>query len=255
MATTAQQLITEALRLIGAIEARETPSAEDAASGLSALNQMLDSWEKERVPGFSHTTLALGDNIALGDAWLEGIRFNLAVRLAPEYGAEVAEWIAQRAIATFNAFTLRRADQVDAADPTAGTAKNLIARAFRMIGLLRPGELPSTYDEASALTALNEMLHGWAKRGVDIQHVDLTLTDALLVHASWLEGIAYNLAVRLADDYPDAVLKPHTMERAREAFQEFQAHSLEFDDDLKVDSALQPQYFNRRYGSYNIDEG
>ena len=255
MATTAHQLITESLRLIGVIEAGEQASAEDAASGLSTLNQMLDGWEKERLPNFSHTTLALGGNIALGDAWLEGIRFNLAVRLAPEYGAAVPDVVAQRAAATFSAFALRRADQADAADAAVGTAKNVIARAFRMIGLLRPGEHPAALDQASALTTLNEILHGWGKGGVDVQHVDLALTDTIPLHASWLEGIRYNLAVCLGDEYPDATVPDRVRIRARETYQQFQAHRLEFDDDLHVDTALDPRHFRRRMSSYNIDEG
>lgn len=47
--STARDLIKGSLRLIGAIASGETPSADEQADGLSALNDMLDSWSLERL--------------------------------------------------------------------------------------------------------------------------------------------------------------------------------------------------------------
>lgn len=62
---TAQTLIDRALRLIGAVEPGETPTAAESADGLTALNAMLGSWQTERLIVFAYVdtafTLANGD--------------------------------------------------------------------------------------------------------------------------------------------------------------------------------------------------
>jgi len=50
---TARDQIHGALRLIGVIAEGETPSAETDQDGLTALNQMIDSWNTERLSIFS----------------------------------------------------------------------------------------------------------------------------------------------------------------------------------------------------------
>lgn len=47
--TSAGDLINGALRLIGMLAEGETPSAETSADALSAMNQMIDSWNTERL--------------------------------------------------------------------------------------------------------------------------------------------------------------------------------------------------------------
>lgn len=46
---TASELITGALRLIGQLAEGETPSSATAADALMAMNQMIDSWNTERL--------------------------------------------------------------------------------------------------------------------------------------------------------------------------------------------------------------
>ena len=46
---TAADLIKGSMRLIGAIAAGETPSASETADGLTALNDMIDSWSNEHL--------------------------------------------------------------------------------------------------------------------------------------------------------------------------------------------------------------
>jgi len=53
MATTAADQINGALRLIGMLAEGETPSAATAQDSLAALNQMIDSWNTERLSIFS----------------------------------------------------------------------------------------------------------------------------------------------------------------------------------------------------------
>jgi hypothetical protein len=51
--TTAGEQINGALRLLGVLAEGETPSAETSQDALMALNQMIDSWNTERLSVFS----------------------------------------------------------------------------------------------------------------------------------------------------------------------------------------------------------
>jgi hypothetical protein len=53
MATTARDQINGALRLIGMLAEGESPSAATSQDALNALNQMIDSWNTERLSVFS----------------------------------------------------------------------------------------------------------------------------------------------------------------------------------------------------------
>jgi len=53
MTTSAGDQINGALRLIGMLAEAETPSAATSADALSALNQMIDSWNTERLSVFT----------------------------------------------------------------------------------------------------------------------------------------------------------------------------------------------------------
>lgn len=50
---TAGELINGALRLLGVLAEGETPSAETSADALSAMNQMIDSWNTEKLSIFN----------------------------------------------------------------------------------------------------------------------------------------------------------------------------------------------------------
>jgi hypothetical protein len=47
--STARDLIKNSLRLIGALSTGETPSADESADGLLALNNLIDSWSNEKL--------------------------------------------------------------------------------------------------------------------------------------------------------------------------------------------------------------
>lgn len=135
------------------------------------------------------------------------------------------------------------------------TAHNIVRRTLILIGAIEAGETPSAVEMKDGVADLNEMLHGWALSGVDLVHTTLAEGDTLLVDDSFLEGIRCNLAVRIAPQYGDASMPPEVRQIAQDSFAAFQANKLEFDDDLQVDKALHPRYFNRRIGAYNVDEG
>ena len=134
------------------------------------------------------------------------------------------------------------------------TAQEVVRRTLVLIGAIEAGEQASTGEMKDGMAALNEMLHGWAALGVDLVHGTLAQGETLLVDDSFLEGIRFNLAVRIAPEY-GATVPPDVVGLAKWHFAAFQAHTLEFDDDLNVDRALHPRYFNRRIGAYNVDEG
>ena len=50
---TAGDIINGSLRLIGQLAEGETPSSETSQDALNALNQMIDSWNTERLAVFS----------------------------------------------------------------------------------------------------------------------------------------------------------------------------------------------------------
>lgn len=53
MSTTAGDIINGSLRLLGQLAEGEQPSAETSADALTAMNQMIDSWNTERLSVFS----------------------------------------------------------------------------------------------------------------------------------------------------------------------------------------------------------
>ena len=53
MSTTASEIINGALRLIGVLAEGDTPSAATSADALAAMNQMIDSWNTERLSTFN----------------------------------------------------------------------------------------------------------------------------------------------------------------------------------------------------------
>jgi hypothetical protein len=103
---TAIDIITRALRLINAIEAGETASAEDAVDGLAALNEMVHDWENAGIH-IGWSTVAQDDELLVHDKYLKGIRYNLAVHLAAEWdGIDAPASVVAIAVAAFKTFQL-----------------------------------------------------------------------------------------------------------------------------------------------------
>lgn len=101
---TANDIIGRSLRLIRVLGVDDTASTSELADGLSALQTMLLSWAA--MPHMADDDHALpvfvdgGSNVTVDDALVEALETNLALQIAPEYGAEIDAYVASRARAS-----------------------------------------------------------------------------------------------------------------------------------------------------------
>lgn len=97
-AQAASQVIADALLVINVIRDGETPSAAQQAQGIRRLNQMMALWEGE---GKNLGYIPVGtvtDVLTVPDAAILGIVNNLAIHMAPSFGASVSTEIATLAM-------------------------------------------------------------------------------------------------------------------------------------------------------------
>jgi len=83
---TALDIIRRALRKIGAVAAEEEPSASEAQHALEELNAMAAAWEGKGIR-WNWQKLTLHSDIPLPDWQIDALMWNLAVMMAPEWGA------------------------------------------------------------------------------------------------------------------------------------------------------------------------
>jgi hypothetical protein len=82
--TTVLDVITRAHRKLGISGQGEALSAEMAAEGLDALNDLMEAWNLHGI-NRTHTTLALADPFPMAPKFVEGTVYLLAQRLGPNY--------------------------------------------------------------------------------------------------------------------------------------------------------------------------
>lgn len=88
-AQAASQIIADALLAINVIRDGETPNAALQAQGVRRLNQMMALWESEgRNLGYIPVG-TVTDVLTVPDAAILGIVNNLAIHMAPSFGATV----------------------------------------------------------------------------------------------------------------------------------------------------------------------
>lgn len=106
--TTNIQLIGDALRLVNVINEVETPSAEQGATALRVLNQLMEEWEEcgIKVQYYEQTSTSVNFPCP---AWTESaVTSALAIRLAPFFGASVSPEVAAQYDMAYSAL-LRKA--------------------------------------------------------------------------------------------------------------------------------------------------
>ena len=81
------------------------------------------------------------------------------------------------------------------------TARDIIQQAYRKIGVVAADEAMTADQADNGLTALNNMLHGWAIFGVDVLHSDLQMDGEFPLLPRFREGTVYMLAARIAPEY------------------------------------------------------
>ncbi|MGD9664221.1 MAG: packaged DNA stabilization gp4 family protein [Novosphingobium sp.] len=81
------------------------------------------------------------------------------------------------------------------------TARDIIERAMRRIGVVAMDEAMTADQAASAVNALNDMMHGWSAHGIAYTHADIGLNDAFPIDDKWRNATVMLLAERLAPDY------------------------------------------------------
>lgn len=125
----ASQVITDALLAIGVIRDGETPSAALQQQAIRRLNQMMALWEGEgRHLGYIPVG-TVTDVLTVPDAAILGIVNNLAIHMAPHFGATVPAEIV--ALATMGLATI---DKI--------TAQEVLAD----LDLQRPADWPGAFS-------------------------------------------------------------------------------------------------------------
>jgi hypothetical protein len=90
MAISALQIINRALRLIRVLDAGEAASAMDAQDGLDTLNALLAEWYEAKIGLPDYNLAGLTDTLATDAADRDAIAYQLAIRMAPEYGQSLS---------------------------------------------------------------------------------------------------------------------------------------------------------------------
>lgn len=81
------------------------------------------------------------------------------------------------------------------------TAQEICRLALLRMRIVARDEAMQPEDAAHALTVLNLMLHGFAARGVDLNHSDYEASSDVQLPRDLHDGLIHMLAARLAPDF------------------------------------------------------
>lgn len=100
--TTTATLVGRSLRLIQVIDARQPVKAADMQTAIEALNAMVRRFEADGLALGWQPVANPSDELPLPPEAEEAVAYNLAVRLAPEYGVDVSPVVASAAVQGMN---------------------------------------------------------------------------------------------------------------------------------------------------------
>lgn len=104
---TALELINRAMRLCGILDAREAADGADALDALNVLNAMLAEWHEAQIGLPEYAFANLTDPLSSDAADSDAIAYQLALRLAPEYGLEPSARVERTAEEAMSRLRLR----------------------------------------------------------------------------------------------------------------------------------------------------
>lgn len=93
---TARYYIGRAMRLLAIRAPGESLTADEAANGLEAFNDMLNAWALDGLD-IGEAAYALDDAVYVPRGYQKGIAYSLAVEIAPEYEAEIPQLVTLQA--------------------------------------------------------------------------------------------------------------------------------------------------------------
>lgn len=189
---TGQDLIASALRLIGALASGETATAAEAADALTVLNQMLDGWSADRLTVFALSrqlfTLTAGKQ-----AYTMGIGgdFNVPRPSKIQYASIISNQNpAQPLELEMDMLTPAEWEDVRVKNITSSLPRRLYDDGGFPFRTLNFWPIPDNSSVQTAVYTWNSLQ----------QFADL-VTDYTFP-PGYLEAIKYNLAVRLAAEWP-----------------------------------------------------
>ena len=188
MATTAYDQICGALRLIGQLAEGETPSASTAQDSLSALNQMIDSWNTERLSVFSTQ-----DQIV---TWLPGVK---TMSMGPS-----GDYIGNRPILIDDATYFR--------DPASGISFGIKLINQQQYDGIAVKTVTSTYPQVMWINMeypnLTMTVYPIPTKTLEFHIISVeeltqpaTLATSLAFPPGYLRAFKYNLACELAPEF------------------------------------------------------
>ena len=104
---TALQIISRAMRLCNVLDVAEAPSAGDAQDALETLNALLAEWHHAQIGLPDYQFDNLETELASDAADREALAYQLAIRIAPEYGQSLSPLIAAAANESMSRLRLR----------------------------------------------------------------------------------------------------------------------------------------------------
>ena len=105
--TTAAKLLRRALLILNIADAEEALEAIESQDALDVLNAMLAEWHEAGIGLHDYSFTAITDTLATDAADSEAISYQLALRLAPEYGVVPSPAVGEMAQATMARLRLR----------------------------------------------------------------------------------------------------------------------------------------------------
>ena len=102
MSITNTQLIKDAMVLAGILDEVQSPSAEQGDSTLRMQNEMLSEWAVDGIELNYYPQTSLSDTTPIPDSTIAAVKYNMAVRLAGEYGTFMSQESVAMATRTFD---------------------------------------------------------------------------------------------------------------------------------------------------------